>query len=437
MTINNSNKVGIGNPSVIEGVLTINGTAAELPTSGTTSNSLLQLVGTGNVQLNMGCNTVTGNYGSYIQASDNNLAVPYQLNLQPNGGNVCITATATKNPDGYDSNRTFLTVQAKTGGSDRGAFMTLVGTAGGSPNYWIGRYAFASTTATYNHASIISFTDTGGAYSGNLIFTTNANASTGDATERMRITSGGLVGMGTTTPVGKLAVLTNGTWFTPTNTGAIGGASSQRVNLVGSEPGIMLSSDNSTGTQTSQIGLQIGIYSASDIRSQLYWGGNPLVFMYSGDNGATATNRFSISTAGNVGLTRSATTNTLEVNGDASKSTAGSWLANSDINIKTDINTIDGALDRINKVRLVSFKYKDAYKEANNGIKDKYYHNVIAQEFQDIYPDYVYDSGDVFEEHKVLQVDTNPMYVDSVSAIQELSKMVIDLQNQINELKNK
>lgn len=116
---------------------------------------------------------------------------------------------------------------------------------------------------------------------------------------------------------------------------------------------------------------------------------------------------------------------------------AWDWAANSDINIKTDINTIDGALDRINKVRLVSFKYKDAYKEANNGIKDKYYHNVIAQEFQEIYPDYVYDSGDVFEEHKVLQVDTNPMYVDSVSAIQELSKMVIELQNQINELKNK
>ena len=149
------------------------------------------------------------------------------------------------------------------------------------------------------------------------------------------------------------------------------------------------------------------------------------------------TTKFNISRQGNVGLSRTPVTNTLEVNGDASKTTAGSWLANSDINIKTDINTIEDALDRINKVRLVKFKYKDAYKEANNGIKDKFYHNVIAQEFQEIYPDYVYDSGDVFEENNVLQVDTNPMYIDSVSAIQELSKMVIDLQNQINELKNK
>jgi hypothetical protein len=123
-----------------------------------------------------------------------------RMRLDANG-NLLLTAISPKNPDAYDSNRTFLTVQAKTGGSDRGAFMTLVGTAGGSPNYWIGRYAFASTTATYNHASIISFTDSGGAYSGNLIFTTNANASTGDATERMRITSAGQIGVNTSSPV--------------------------------------------------------------------------------------------------------------------------------------------------------------------------------------------------------------------------------------------
>jgi hypothetical protein len=123
-----------------------------------------------------------------------------RMRLDANG-NLLLTAISPKNPDAYDSNRTFLTVQAKTGGSDRGAFMTLVGTAGGSPNYWIGRYAFASTTATYNHASIISFTDSGGVYSGNLIFTTNANASTGDATERMRITSAGQIGVNTSSPV--------------------------------------------------------------------------------------------------------------------------------------------------------------------------------------------------------------------------------------------
>jgi hypothetical protein len=84
-----SGNVGIGTTTT-EGVLTIKGTSAQPPTSGTTANSLLQLVGSLGAELNIGSNTVTGGYGSYIQASDNNLAVPYPLNLQPNGGSVGI-----------------------------------------------------------------------------------------------------------------------------------------------------------------------------------------------------------------------------------------------------------------------------------------------------------------------------------------------------------
>ena len=84
------NSVGIGNPSTIEGVLTIKGTSAQPPTTGTTANSLLQLVGSLGNELNIGSNTVAGNYGSYIQASDNNLAVNYPLLLQPNGANVLL-----------------------------------------------------------------------------------------------------------------------------------------------------------------------------------------------------------------------------------------------------------------------------------------------------------------------------------------------------------
>jgi hypothetical protein len=185
-------------------------------------------------------------------------------------------------------------------------------------------------------------------------------------------------------------------------------------------------------------GGTIQYFSGATLYGEIFIAGTAMAINgYNGDLNlqTSGANRLKINSSGNIGIDRTATANRLEVNGDASKTTAGSWLANSDINIKTDINTIDGALDRINKVRLVSFKYKDAYKEANNGIKDKYYHNVIAQEFQEIYPDYVYDSGDIFEENNVLQVDTNPMYVDSVSAIQELSKMIQEQQAQIEELK--
>ena len=92
----NGGNVGIGNTST-EGKLTISYTAAELPTSGTTSNSAIQVISSLGNQLNLGLNTVSGDYGAYIQASDNNLAVPYPLNLQPNGGNVGIGTSSPAN----------------------------------------------------------------------------------------------------------------------------------------------------------------------------------------------------------------------------------------------------------------------------------------------------------------------------------------------------
>ena len=87
-------KVGIGT-TTLEGKLSIDYTAAELPTSGTTSNSAIQVTSSLNNQLNLGLNTASGDYGGYIQVSDNNLAVPYPLNLQPNGGNVGIGSGTT------------------------------------------------------------------------------------------------------------------------------------------------------------------------------------------------------------------------------------------------------------------------------------------------------------------------------------------------------
>ena len=87
--------VGVGTTTP-EGKLTIQGTAAELPNSGTAANSLIQLKSNLSTELNMGLNTVSGDYGAYIQASDNNLAVPYGLYLQPNGGNVGIGTIKTR-----------------------------------------------------------------------------------------------------------------------------------------------------------------------------------------------------------------------------------------------------------------------------------------------------------------------------------------------------
>ena len=293
---------------------------------------------------------------------------------------------------------------------------------------------------------------------GDILFGTNN-------TERMRITSAGIVQItGNSGSLVQQAGTVGGDVFHEFKNSAgtrrgylgFGGASSSTFDISNNDNGDIVlrgTAERLRLTSGGYVLIPTGVsgtsyfainYTTVDSRSRLWRIGSDQnqygdfsIQQATTQGGSSFVERLQITYIGNVGLSRTATTNTLEVNGDASKSTAGLWAANSDINIKTDINTIEGALDRINKVRLVKFKYKDAYKENNRGIKDIYYHNVIAQEFKEVYADYVYDSGDLFEEKEVLQVDTTPMYIDSVSAIQELSKMVIDLQNQINELKNK
>jgi len=131
--------------------------------------------------------------------------------------------------------------------------------------------------------------------------------------------------------------------------------------------------------------------------------------------------------ANQVGINRVATTNAFEVEGNASKSTAGDWLANSDARIKADIRTVTGALDTLDKVRLVSFKYTDDYRDAHSSIEDRRYLNVVAQEFLEVFPDYVKTSGEKLPSgEEILQVDAYPLTVYSAAAVQELHKLVKD-----------
>jgi hypothetical protein len=126
---------------------------------------------------------------------------------------------------------------------------------------------------------------------------------------------------------------------------------------------------------------------------------------------------------GKVGIQRTPATNALEVNGTASKSTAGNWLANSDRRIKTDIVSINSALEKLDQVRLVDFRYTDDYLAVHPEIEDRRYPNVIAQEFQQVFPDDVKGSGQKLADgSEILQVDTYPLTIYSAAAIQELHR---------------
>jgi hypothetical protein len=129
---------------------------------------------------------------------------------------------------------------------------------------------------------------------------------------------------------------------------------------------------------------------------------------------------------GRVGMGRIAAVNALEVEGiTVSKTTAGGWVANSDARIKTGVRTVTGALDKLARVRPVEFRYTAEYRAQHPAIEDRPYLNVIAQEFQQVFPDAVKCSGDKLPNaDDILQVDTYPLTIYSAAAIQELNRKV-------------
>jgi hypothetical protein len=124
-----------------------------------------------------------------------------------------------------------------------------------------------------------------------------------------------------------------------------------------------------------------------------------------------------------VGIKRAPAINSLEVEGNASKSTAGSWLSNSDRRIKNDVRPVADALELLDRVRLVDFRYTDDYRMTHPGIEDKRYVNVIAQEFAEVFPDHVKCSGETLPDGSaILQVDTYPLTIYSAAAVQQLHR---------------
>jgi len=222
----------------------------------------------------------------------------------------------------------------------------------------------------------------------------------------------GSVGIGTTSPSSKLHIVTTGNSFTPTNTGLIGGSTINRVYIQSGEPGIMLLSDINgsgvpTGTQTYQLGLQIGVYTTNDIRSQIYFGNSPLSFVYSGDQGVNGSERMRISTNGSIGAPN------------------GTNIYNaSDVRLKKNISTTTYGLDTITLLNPVKFNWIDGFEPTED---DKDMLGFVAQEVQTVIPEAIEGFGG----NSITIGDTiidNPLRVNEkfiipvlVKAIQELS----------------
>jgi len=135
---------------------------------------------------------------------------------------------------------------------------------------------------------------------------------------------------------------------------------------------------------------------------------------------------------------RNPVTNALEVLGDASKTTAGSWLANSDYRIKTNIEDIGNSVDLIMELHPVRFRYNNEWIAKNPSIKDKNYYNFIAQEYRQVFPESVQGSGDYLDgdPEELLQMDSYNAQIVAIKALQEVIRQNREQQKQI-ELQQK
>ena len=254
--------------------------------------------------------------------------------------------------------------------------------------------------------------------SGNLVFYTTTASS---VVERMRILANGNIGIRTTTPVGKLHIVTTGNSFTPTETGIIGGNNNYRVHIQSTEPGLMLSSDingegSATGTQTYQLGLQIGYITTNDIRNNIYFGGTFLTFVYSANQGTSGSERMRISTNGSIGAPN------------------GTNIYNaSDARLKKNISTTTYGLDTISALNPVKFNWVDGFEPTEDG-KDML--GFIAQEVQTVIPEAIESFGG----NSITIGDTtidNPLRVNEKFIIPVLVKAIQELSAKVSLLENK
>jgi hypothetical protein len=95
---------------------------------------------------------------------------------------------------------------------------------------------------------------------------------------------------------------------------------------------------------------------------------------------------------------------------------AADFNSTSDINLKTNVNTIENSLDIVNSLRGVSFDWKETQKSS---------YGVIAQELEEILPELV-----ATKDHK--SVNYNGLVGVLIEAVKELSAKVEELESRLN-----
>ena len=146
-------------------------------------------------------------------------------------------------------------------------------------------------------------------------------------------------------------------------------------------------------------------------------------FQFFTHDGSSLAKRMTIDQDGYVGIAMTpGGSHKLDVTGSAGLSTGTAWTNTSDERIKTNVETIENGLDKINQLRPVSFNYSEDYLEQHPEINaSKKYNSFIAQEYADVFPDAVSIGGDL---EKVIVEGVEA--ADGIEAVEEEKEILVE-----------
>ncbi len=145
--------------------------------------------------------------------------------------------------------------------------------------------------------------------------------------------------------------------------------------------------------------------------------------------------RMRIDTTG-LGIGTDSPAHKIDVVGTAGLSTGTAWTNTSDKRIKTNVENIENGLDKILKLRPVSFNYTEDYLKANPELSgSKRYNSFIAQEYEEVFPDAVTSEKELVVDDKVIYNDLKQFTPHDLNMY--LVKAIQEMKSEIDELKLK
>jgi hypothetical protein len=104
--------------------------------------------------------------------------------------------------------------------------------------------------------------------------------------------------------------------------------------------------------------------------------------------------------------------------------TASDFIATSDIRKKKDITPIENALEKVDQLQGVTYKFKEGDEKEKVGL--------IAQDVRKVLPQVVHEDTEGF-----LSISYGPIVSVLIEAIKDLKQQVCDLKARVNDLESK